>query len=383
MSYVDLTDIIKDQIPLSDRHVGYLVDLSTVQLEEGEETDTSWLHAVSVGTYKHPLYGTLDFTPERVMRFATNIKNKIRGIDPAIDYAHRSTEEAAGWVKDAEVRPNGLWVLVEWTKKAAEAIKNKEFRYFSPDFADEWTDAQGNKHKDVLFGGGLTNRPFLKDLIPINLSEVYGKEIQEDENMELTEQLREALGLSEDATEEDALSAIKKLSEAATPPPENDPPLDLPKELAESPIVKQLMDQVQELRTERTLSEAKRLTESWTINSQEKFALPPAVSEKVEALLVSASKDTAVKLSEIFEGILQAGLVELSETGNNRNKRHTNNDEESAAAEVASRTKKLMEENEGMTYADAYEEVSRDEELFERYRRESLAGIAVDKEGDE
>lgn len=63
-----------------------------------------------------------------------------RGVRIPIDYNHRSLkpdaaiedQRAAGW-HSLEVRADGLWAVnVEWTDLAADLIRNKEFRYFSP-----------------------------------------------------------------------------------------------------------------------------------------------------------------------------------------------------------------------------------------------------------
>jgi phage I-like protein len=65
------------------------------------------------------------------------------GNDLAIDYEHQTFEAAsngpvpaAGWIRQGglEVREDGLWAKVEWTARATELIKAKEYRYFSPTF---------------------------------------------------------------------------------------------------------------------------------------------------------------------------------------------------------------------------------------------------------
>jgi len=155
------------------QRVGYLIDVSGISLDEG---GGSWIQAMPVGTYAHPVYGDLKFTHERLLNYAASVNNRIRKIDPDIDYDHKARfDHAAGWVKNAEVRSNGLWLYVTWTPTAQQKLRDGEYKYFSPEFQDEWTDpSTGVTYKDVLFGGGLTNRPFLKDLVPINLSEMVG-----------------------------------------------------------------------------------------------------------------------------------------------------------------------------------------------------------------
>lgn len=63
-----------------------------------------------------------------------------RGVDTPLDYEHASVEvpppptgaPAAGWL-DLELRDDGLWAVnVRWTPRAAEYLRNSEYRYFSP-----------------------------------------------------------------------------------------------------------------------------------------------------------------------------------------------------------------------------------------------------------
>jgi phage I-like protein len=151
---------------------GYWVDLQGHQFDDAEAG--SWIQAMPLGTYQHPVHGTIDITPERVAQFAANVNSQARGTELDIDYDHKAQrQDAAGWVKQADARPDGLYLFVQWTNEAISKIKEKAYRYFSPEFVDEWVHPKsGQKFKDVLFGGALTNRPFLKDIAPVNMSEV-------------------------------------------------------------------------------------------------------------------------------------------------------------------------------------------------------------------
>jgi Mu-like prophage I protein len=394
MSNVALEDFLKEQFPIGERHSGYIVDMTSVSLADAASGGaTSWVHALSLGTFKHPFWGDMKFTPERIQRFALSVLNRVRGIDPSINYSHE-TDEAAGWVKSAEARSDGLWLLVEWTKAAAEKIRNKEFRYFSSEFADEWEDpATGTKHKDVILGGGLTNRPFIKNLVPVNLSELYDKEGKENEPMK---ELLKALGLAEDASDEDATAALNKLLAdakeegkklAEPPPPKTDEPAldDKTKEIIrlaeESPVVKELVDQVAELKAERRLSEVKSLVEGWGVNSRGKYALPEAITPKLSEAMVAMPIEQRQAFAEVMNHILEKGLVKLGEKG--RTRTASDNDdpaETTAAAEIDARVKKLMEDDPKLDFGEAYSQVSQDTELFDRYRRESISGLADEEE---
>ncbi|HBC3420728.1 TPA: hypothetical protein KD882_003059 [Vibrio parahaemolyticus] len=82
-----------------------------------------------------------------------------------IDYEHGQEvkapngEEApaAGWIEKLELRDGQIWAKVDWTKKAADAINNREYRFLSPAFSYD----QNSKEIISLSSVGLTNKPNL------------------------------------------------------------------------------------------------------------------------------------------------------------------------------------------------------------------------------
>ena len=196
---------------------GNLIDLRGLQFEDaGNGNFSKWIQAMPLGKYMHPMHGVIDITPERVARFADNVNKGVRGQALDIDYDHKQHNgKAAGWVQKAEARPDGLWILVEWVKEAWDDIKSGAYRYFSPEFVDEWVHpASQSKFNDVLFGGGITNRPFLKGILPINLSEILAESESEtnESNLMFTDEQRAALlaklGLADDADDQTILMAL-------------------------------------------------------------------------------------------------------------------------------------------------------------------------------
>ena len=207
---------------------GNLIDLRGLQFDDaGNGNYSKWIQAMPLGKYMHPMHGVIDITPERVARFADNVNKGVRGQALDIDYDHKQHNgKAAGWVKSAEARPDGLWILVEWVKDAWEYIKSGAYRYFSPEFVDEWVHpATQSKFSDVLFGGGITNRPFLKGILPINLSEILAESETEtnEGNLMFTDEQRAALlakfGLAEDADDQTILMALITAATGGEQPP--------------------------------------------------------------------------------------------------------------------------------------------------------------------
>lgn len=93
---------------------------------------------------------------------------KARGNDMVIDYEHQTLKDgqapAAGWIKDLAWKgKDGLWAVVEWTKKAKDYLENREYRYFSPVI---YVSAP-ERLVTSLVSVALTNLPAINNLIPI------------------------------------------------------------------------------------------------------------------------------------------------------------------------------------------------------------------------
>ncbi len=100
----------------------------------------------------------------RVMQAWRDYGNRL-----SIDYEHQALEPvsngpvpAAGWF-DLEVREDGLWAVnVDWTPRAMELLRNREYRYFSPAF---YVDEEGRIVE--LINLALTNLPATKRMEPL------------------------------------------------------------------------------------------------------------------------------------------------------------------------------------------------------------------------
>ena len=128
------------------------------------------------------------------------------GTDLMVDYDHQShygaregvggTAKAAGWIREMEVRPSGIWARIEWTGAARAMIRAGEYRYLSPLFT-----LDDDNRVDLLLNVALTNMPAF-DL-------AVAARMKPKENP--MKKLLEALGLKPDAGEADALAALAAL----------------------------------------------------------------------------------------------------------------------------------------------------------------------------
>lgn len=370
----------------------YIISMDAVTLSEGNGTST-WLHALPLGSYKHPVYGIIDVTVDRVKRFADSVKNKIRGIDPSINYNHdnESSVGASGWVKDAQARSDGLWLFVEFITEAAQKVRDKKFRYFSIEYANKWEDPQGKQFEDVVVGGALTNRPFIKNLVPINLSEgvidnafdlvsaITGKPSEQLKDVKETHMDENDLqkiidGVTTKLTEQFSTKLTSKTEE--TNPIAKLEEIEELKKLAEqNPIVKALLKQFEHQAT--SIVEQTKLMRETQVDAKlaefdnSNLMLSVPAKELAREIMLGMPDDLRNKFWEFMEMTRssQSFLVELGERSNSGVRRGFDLGEKSATQIFTERTNTLIAA-EKIDYLAAVERVAaEDPNLYERYRQ--------------
>lgn len=155
--------------------------LETYELTAPEEgTNQSWIQVAKVGSFVHMDQGKVEITPDMLSQMVENAKSFNAA---PIDYDHLSLKPkkdrrpedciAAGWTTGQyELRNTGqtLWALIDWTIEAAQKIRDKKFRYFSPTYAKNYYSHDTGKPIGArLLGGGLTNYPFLQGMAEVML----------------------------------------------------------------------------------------------------------------------------------------------------------------------------------------------------------------------
>jgi len=92
---------------------------------------------------------------------------KDRQLDIPVDYEHQTLHDvqapAAGWIKELFLKSDGIYSKVEWTPKAEEYLKNKEYRYLSPVINVRTRD----KKALFLHSVALTNTPAIDGMTAI------------------------------------------------------------------------------------------------------------------------------------------------------------------------------------------------------------------------
>ena len=147
--------------------------------------------------------------------------------DLVIDYEHQTLKAdengqpapAAGWFKTMEWREgSGLWIKPQWTARAAEFIKNGEYKYLSAVFP--YDPATGKPLR--LHSAALVNRPGIDGMQAVEAlaalslnSQTPTPDLKQPEHSmnELLKKMLAQLGISvEDGKEPDATAALAALS---------------------------------------------------------------------------------------------------------------------------------------------------------------------------
>ena len=163
-----------------------VVELSNTQMEGTDEAPSSWVQCAKAGKFYSKRYKQFEINDQTFQELAANFD-----VEVVADYDHYSTlplekrpapdaGEAAGWVKKVEQRGSTFWAFVEWTKKAAQQIRDKRFKYISPTIDPTALSTEGEPRPlgSKLVAIALTNQPFLSGMQAVMLSRA-GVEVTE------------------------------------------------------------------------------------------------------------------------------------------------------------------------------------------------------------
>jgi len=114
---------------------------------------------------------------------------------------------AMGWMTKLRAEADGsIRADVEWTKRGAKAVLNREYSYISPVFLHD----DGGEVTAVL-RAALTNSPNLRLPALNSESQFFDNNANDDTEEPMKKALCAVLGLPETATEDDILAALKAL----------------------------------------------------------------------------------------------------------------------------------------------------------------------------
>lgn len=154
--------------------------LSRVVLAD-DKSNATWIQVATTGTFHSDRYGIISITPDDLRTMLRNYQHEhpVAPTELMLDFEHLSANpqnprdgESAGWFKQLQLRADDkeLWALVELTDDAATAVRQKKYRYISPEIARSYKSKRDGKPKGMcLKAAALTNRPFLEGMEPVSL----------------------------------------------------------------------------------------------------------------------------------------------------------------------------------------------------------------------
>lgn len=137
-----------------------------------------------------------------------------RKLDLVIDYEHQTLSDvqapAGGWIKDITRGDDAIIAKVEWTARARDYLKNREYRYLSPVVMVRKRDQRATSIHSVA----LTNTPAIDGMFAV-VNSLDIEDIDEGGTVMDLKELAKALGLPETATEEEVKKAVEEAAKAA------------------------------------------------------------------------------------------------------------------------------------------------------------------------
>lgn len=127
----------------------------------------------------------IEITEPDLDRMLDNFKRwQSMGAEVPVDYDHsffeKGDSKAAGWYTELVRKGRSLFARVKWTKDAVEKIASGEYKFFSPEWTHNWINEEGESEGPTMLAGGLTNRPFLRGMTPVALSQEVAAEAWSD-----------------------------------------------------------------------------------------------------------------------------------------------------------------------------------------------------------
>ena len=275
------------------------------------DSETQFIYnLLPVGEFYDKRYGRVSITPDKIKQMAVNF-GKCPAYDVPVKLGHSDGAKSPGKVIGVQAKDNGLEITMLVDPDTAKAINDKQYRYMSAEFDEDYHDKKtGEKVGAVLLGAALVNQPAHPYVAPLVLADDIPDEtldaqhetdfiperIDDSMNNELDDLKLQLSDLKAQAAE-----SAKKLADLEA----QNKALIAEKELAEN---------------EKNNAEVKAFCDKWTGKG-----IPPAVVDKVKPLLL-ATTSRVLKLSddahddvpsikffdELFDAIPKVNMTQIS-----------------------------------------------------------------------
>lgn len=151
------------------------IDLRAKVPQVSPDSPKTWVHAAYVGKWEGHPSGAFEFTQEVFRQIIANFDRQANPVPLTYEHPAHSGDgqpiPAAGWVLELKIDGDNLMALVEFTPKAAQMIKDGEYRFSSVVVDFEGIDRESGEASGAeLYELAITNTPFLDGQRPIKLS---------------------------------------------------------------------------------------------------------------------------------------------------------------------------------------------------------------------
>jgi phage I-like protein len=207
-----------------------------IEVPTGEDAP-DWVRLLQAGEYINHPDGPHEVTRQHLQEMVDN--HQRREVDLLVDKDHdslfRGETRAAGWIMELELREDGLYgTWPEWTNWGEGLVGSREYRYLSPVYVLNSEAKDGTPQGAMMDSVALTNKPYLDEGEADAISSrTPDPTDQTDSTVMDREDIIDALGLDDDATDEeinqaleaagDALSEVDSLDDLTGDSPSDEP----------------------------------------------------------------------------------------------------------------------------------------------------------------
>lgn len=305
------------------------------------------IQLLKVGKFFDPRYGKFTITTKLFSELVKNFKNGSLKREVSLDYIHDGAGVSAGWLKDVfekkdENGIDGLFANVELSGSGKTQLSQKNFKYVSAEFDPKYVDNEsGELIGAVLEGAGLTNRPVIRGMKAVQLSEDDGSEEQrffsmeemENEFTKRNEKNKPLFELmeKEGTTQEDLINFINGKKQGA------------PMTDEEKKTLSEAQDSAKSL-AEKNAELAKKLELSEKNSKFDKMLVKGTAVEAQRESFISGDMEKFAELSQ---------KVSLSEKGSGGSNGGGADGDKDVEAEMAEEIKELRKKDEKLSLSEA------------------------------
>ena len=240
-----------------------------------------------VGEFYDKRYGRVSITPDKIKQMADNF-GKCPAYEVPVKIGHSDGAKSPGKVIGVQAKDSGLEITMLVDDETAQAINDKQYRYMSAEFDEDYHDKKtGEKVGAVLLGAALVNQPAHPYVAPLVLADDINPKKSESENQVINSERKD-----ENMSELDDLRTQKAQLEAEMKTLREQSEANAKKLSDIEAQNKALLEEKERAEIAANEAEVKAFCEKYTAQG-----VPPVLIEKIKPVLLS-KQSRIIKLSD-------------------------------------------------------------------------------------